>query len=379
MDKTLGIDTYVEYLQNVTFVRDVSVANVRNASVMLAVDGKRAGTHLNRRRKASVGHGTYQADAELKVTTIDGHVHVLHVEQKKAPLTRETLHRVAAQFSGNERSFVLFAGYVPAPIAAELTAREINFIDRSGNCYLRLGTGFVAQIQGRPSTRPEGEKALRSASVRVLLALAAAPTLLAAPTREIAAHAGGVSPQTVADVIDLLRRRNIVSGQRQRKWQAGAAKLLLDLLVHVWPACATSLTVQRYRTRSQRADEIEATLTPQLNALGEWRWSGGIAVGKLTDALTSNEGWIYVEQRPTKLPRFEGMVPDPQGNIRLLSSPGKAAFASVAASDEPTPRTPAYATQHTVHPSLVYLDALVSTDARTNEAARYLLPMIEVR
>lgn len=363
MDKTGGIDTHIEYLQEVTFIQDVTV---------VTTDRIVAGQHMR-----AIGKHLYQADAELKVTTIDGLAHTLYVEQKAAHLTRATLNHVLAQFAGHERSFVLFAGYVPAPIAAELIAREINFIDRSGNCYLRLGAGYVAQIQGRTTTRPEGEKALRGASVRVLLALATTPTLLAAPARVIADQAGGVSPQTVVDAIEFLRRRDMVTGHRKRVWQLDAVKSLLSTLVHLWPACATSLTVQRYRTRSQRADEIEALLTPQLNALGEWRWSGGIAVGKLTNAFTSNEGWIYIEQRPAMLPRFEGMLPDPQGNIRLLSSPGNAAFAGVAASDAAAPRTLAYATQHTVHPLLVYLDALVSTDARTNEAARDVLPMIE--
>ncbi len=368
MDKEGSIRTHVEYLQHVTYVRGVAVVLAAKA---------RAGRRMSGSKKP--GHA---ADAELKVRTIDGRVHELWVEQRLGTFSREQLNHVAAQFAGRERGSVLFAGYVPTELAAEMTKREINFVDRSGNCYLRLGDGYVAQIQGRTAVRGDGEKSLRSASVRVLLALATAPTLLAGATREIAAQAGGVSPQTVADVIELLRRRNIVTGQRERTWLANSAKPLLDLLVQVWPACANSLTVQRYRTRSQRADEIEAALTPQLAALGEWRWSGGLAVGKLTKAFSSNDVWIYLEQRPALLPRFDGMLPDPQGNVRLLYSPGNAAFAGVEANANvenavELTRVPEYAAQHTVHPILVYLDALVSNDARTNEAAQELLRMIE--
>jgi hypothetical protein len=339
LDKTTSFDAHLQHLQDIMFVRDVKVLPAPLPP----------------------------ADAVLRVVTINGRTHKLYVEEKKAPFSKTTLSHIVARFAGKEASYVLFAGFVPAALATEMAERNINFIDRNGNCFLRLGDSYVAHVQGRTAVRMVGEKRLHGASVRVVLALAVDESLLQAPTRTISAQAGGVSPQTVSDVIEFLRHRNIVDGHRHRKWLGDAARRLSELLVHLWPSCATSLTVQRYRSRARHADDIEATLTPQLAALGEWRWSGGLAVGKLTKEFTSDDAWIYVAKRPVMLPRFEGLLPDPQGNVRLLTSPGPAAFANTQMGGQ----------IRTVHPLLVYLDAIATGDARTNEAARDLLRLLE--
>lgn len=234
---------------------------------------------------------------------------------------------------------------------------RINFIDRAGNCYLRVDDKLVARVQGRKVARaaPSG-RALRAPAYRALFALLARPSLIDAPVREIAA-ASGVSPQTAADLKQRLIDRGVVVKIKARHvWLPERHNDALNMFVAGFAdSLAPHLLVGRYRAAERDTALFEQRVEPLLDEVVAWRYGGGAAAMRLTGHFRSERTVIYVQDPPADLPARLRLVQDRDGPIVLMRQPGHVAF------DSPHPRC--------VNPLLAYADLLAEHDSRAREAA----------
>lgn len=236
----------------------------------------------------------------------------------------------------------------------------VHYVDLYGNCHLALGKRYIAHLDrpGAPA-KPPTAKAWRPASYRVLFALLVAPDTVSLATRELAERAGGVSPQTAADVRSKLRARRVLLDARGTlRGSPGGYRRALELWTNGFAdTLGPSLHVGRFRAKERDPHRLEAALAPKLDQLGRWG-CGGAACERLTHFYRGETTVMYIEQPPQAFPREFGLVPDVHGPISLLPSPGPLALPA--------------ASNHVVHPLLAYADLLAETEPRAGEAAAEL-------
>lgn len=271
------------------------------------------------------------------------------------------LSRAAAEhlivMAQRQPTLVVFAPVIGRDLGELFEAAGVNFMDRAGNCHLRLDERHVARVQGRRQARSApNDRALRAPAYRVLFTLLVRPALIAAPVRQIAKVAG-VSPQTASDLKQRLIERGIVARTRaQVLWLPEHRKDALNMFVTGFSASlAPALLIRRYRAAERDVEALEARLEPLLDDSCAWRYGGGAAAMRLTEYYRSDRTTLYVSNPPADLPQRLRLTPDRQGPIALSQPPSDVAFESPHA--------------RCVHPLLVYADLLSEHDGRAREAA----------
>ncbi|MFO0710824.1 MAG: type IV toxin-antitoxin system AbiEi family antitoxin [Sandaracinus sp.] len=312
---------------------------------------------VRRAETRPVGRGAADSslDGVVQLTTPTGKVK-LGVEVKRTHLTRAMAEHVVQRAAGAE-DLIVMAPSVGRELADFFAQHRINFVDLAGNCFVRLGEQYLAQVEGRRAElRAPTEKALRAPAYRVVFALLADPALVQATARALAEAAGGVSPQTANDVrARLLAGGVIVKSRGRMQWAPGRRKQALETFLLGFSMLTPSLVLGRFRARQRTPEALEAELTPRLAALGEWRWGGGAGAHRLTGYYRGDRTVIYVRKPDVAALRKLPLIPDPTGEVTLVQAPGPRAFEGPNA--------------EVVHPLLVYADLLAEGHDRAREAA----------
>jgi hypothetical protein len=307
--------------------------------------------------------GARAVEGVVRFETPDGRQQKLLFELKALPLRRGDAQRIAGSTErrsarGRTTALLIFAPYVDPAAARVLIDAGVSYADERGNLHVAIGNRYLAHVEkaGAPP-KPAAAKGWRPASYRVLLAMIASAQNVQATTRELAQEAGGVSPQTVAELRAKLHDRGLLLKTRGNwRWAPGGYARALDLWTHGFDdTLAPALQVGRFRARERDPRELETKLAPKLSQLGAWAWGGGAACDRLTHFYRGDTTIVYLEDPPAMLPRELGLVQDPQGPITVMKSPGARALGK--------------AEEHVVHPALAYADLLRESEPRAAEAA----------
>ena len=325
------LETYLERLRQVPFVRSVVVA----------------------KHQAKVGHE--QVDALLTIKTPTSSER-LYCEIKTSNMS----NAMAAQAIALARTFkpLLVAAPIIGGGAGDfLAAHEVSFVDLRGNCYLDLGGRYVARIQGQRGDRPAAAKALRTPSYHVLFAVLADPSMISAPVRALAA-AAGVSRQPAVTLRGRLEELgHIVRTKTGYTWTPMGARRALDLwLAGYATTVRPSLLLGSLRTEDVDPTALEARLAPILDKRSAWRWGGGAAAHRLTGYFRGEKTIVHVAEESPDLLKHLRAVPDRNGPLVIMRSPGPAGLKG--------------ATPDTAHPLLVYTELLTDGTERALEAAQ---------
>lgn len=330
MARAPDLTPYLDHLGELPFVRKVREAPARGA------------------------HAT--ADALVVVTTPQG-TRRCPVALRTSHLSREAADRVI-HLGAETPDLLLCAPHVGRELGDLLARARVNFVDLAGNCHVRFDDAFLARVQGLTAPpRPAPAKALRAPGYAVLVALLLDPELVAKTTRAMAVVAGGVSPQTAADLrARLVARGDVLRAKGTWRWSPTGRRRALDLLLEGWSTVVIpALTVGRFRAREQALPELEARLTRELNGVGAWRWGGGAAAQRLTAFYRGDDVTLYVADPPPDLTRRLGLVSDREGAVVIYRPPCTTAFTGPVAD--------------AVHPLIAYADLLALGGERAREAA----------
>lgn len=295
---------------------------------------------------------------ELVVDASDGR-HVLPCQLHRSHLGHEAA-QAALLFAGERPGLILFAPAIGRALGDALEHGGVNFVDTAGNCFLRLGDGYIVRIQGRPDpTRKRIGKALRAPAYRTLLTLMIQRDLINSPSRTIAAEAG-VSPQTAVDLRKyLVEQRYALRTRDQYRWFPDREGELVSLWLAAYSTTlAPSLAIGRFRAKESDPIELEKRIEPVLDGVGGWAYGGGAAAQRLTGYYRGDQTKIYVTDYRADLPTRLRFAKDEAGPITIARAPGRLALRS------PQPKC--------VHPLLAYADLLAEGDDRAREAAREL-------
>jgi hypothetical protein len=308
-------------------------------------------------------------DAELVITTPTGSERFL-AELKDTPVRKHIAYVSAHQFRGvPPLAAIVFSPYIDPPSRSKFKQSNISYSDLQGNLRVSIGDRYVADVE-KPGAPPKATqaRALRAPAYRVLFALLAEPNAVQSTTRELAALAGGVSPQTAADVRATLLERGMLLGRnRSVMWPPGGWKRAHELWLHGFStALASTLQLGTFRAKNRDVAALEANLAPALDRVGPWLWGGGAASDRLTGYFRGDRTVLYLEKATSTIGAQLGLLPDARGNVVIAQAPGPLAFYDRE--------------RHIAHPLLAHADLLDENDERAKDAAkelydRYLAPL----
>ena len=251
---------------------------------------------------------------------------------------------------------LVHAPHIGSGIGARLADAGLNYLDLSGNCHIAVGS-FHVHVEGRTrAAHSASDKGLRSPGFQVLFAYLADPTLLDAPIRTVAEHAGA-SRQPVSDVRQrLLGDAFIFKTRGGYRWSERRKDDALRLWLNGYETTVRpSLLFATYRTRSD-PDQLEHEIVASFPALGisESRWGGTTAGFRLFRYYRGPRTTVQVHAMPAELPTKLRALPDPHGNLVVMDAFGTITW-------QPN--------NETVHPLVVYSELLRSGDERARDAA----------
>lgn len=310
-----------------------------------------------------------QVDAHLRLRTAAG-PHDLWVEEKTSHLGRGVVEQIRLHMKKHAGPWILFAPYVGAPLGEALEHAGINFIDRQGNCSIRLGPTLMARVQGRRAApSPARSKSLRAPGYQVLFALLARPDLVSAPVREIAEEAG-VSRQPVVDLLArLVEERVLLRRGRKHAWVEDRRAPLIDRFVEGYAAAVRpKLLAGRFRVppQSDGPRGLEAFVSAALVRKGD---EAPVRFGGTTGAHRLD-------------PHYRGPLTtihfpySDAARQRLKASPAK--DGELVWLEPLSPLGDRGRTPDTVHPLLIYAELAVDPDPRAAEEAERIRDLLEV-
>jgi hypothetical protein len=248
----------------------------------------------------------------------------LRVEVARSHIGQRMAEHLASS-SGSET--LLLAPYVGSGIAGTLRQAGVNYADEVGNCFMRLGQGYVGFVQGQRPQVMGRPKSMRAAAFRALFAALVRPDLFDLPLRAGAELAG-----TSTTTIRALRRR--LADERHLVVDGGRSVLVRsDDLAERWAAgwrdlVRPALHAGRFRLPGGDPGLARRTIIRRFGEQG-WAWGGRAAADILA---ASYEGWMVGPRWVIHVDRHRGrdiavpFDPDPAGELEVMGVPGPLAL-----------------------------------------------------
>ena len=309
-----------------------------------------------------------ESDGVLRIET-SSRYYEFEVEQITIErLNYALLESKLARMRTTANPWILFAPYVTANAGEYLRAKDVNFVDRLGNCSIALSDDHIARIEGR-RPRPEAtveREAGGPATYRVFFALLARPELAGVPVRVLAEQAG-VSKTRVSAALNQLNEMGIIGQSHGKRLLLNRTTLEERWLAVYAQVVRPRLRIGRYMPQERVPSRLEAMLEESVGDDGDERWAygGAAAAFRLTGHYRGDETVIHVQTDAAVILRRGRFLPAREGIVHIHRVPGPVAFES--------PRL------RVVHPLLVYSELMAHGGPRERETAaevyaRWLTP-----
>ena len=294
----------------------------------------------------------------LRKTTVDATVRlgyggreVTYAADVKRGLRPDALGAVIHQFERLGEQGLLVADYVTPPMAEQLRARGIPFVDTAGNAYIDQPPLLVWVKGEKPqlaagARRPAG-RAFQATGLQVLFALICHPEWVELPYREIAQRAG-VAHGTVGWVMVELPELGYVTQARGRR-----RLLQRERLLQQWAEFYPRVLRPRLLLGRYRADDLAWWDTIDPGRYGAVL-GGEPAGGRITRYLRPGTATFYAEKIDPRLLVDLRLRTDAAGNVEIYRRFWTFAGKDAALAPEP----------------LVYADLMATGDGRCIETAK---------
>lgn len=249
-------------------------------------------------------------------------------------------------------NWLLICQYLSKNTSEQLKKENINYLDASGNCYIRKGNLFlfINDQKVSPQRQAKTSKLWKPAGVRLVFALLLNPELINQPYRVIASQSK-MALGTVGTLIHELVKEKFFTHYN------GVYRIEnREALIHRWTeifhtVLRPKLVQGRFRFATPRDREQW-----QDKKLYQIFWGGEPAGALLTKYLYPEKFSIYSDLPKTEVMRQLHLVPDTNGEVELLKL-----FWNTEAAQVEFP--------HTVPPLLAYAELNISLDSRNRETA----------
>lgn len=273
-----------------------------------------------------------------------------YLAEIKRGLRPATLGAALHQIERYDKPGLLIADYVTPPMAENLKARGIAFLDTAGNAFLDQPPIYIWVKGERPkeqtATTTTIGRAFRPGGLKVLFALLCHPEWVERPYREIAAEAS-VAHGTVGWVMTDLQKLGFVADIDQKRRLLQRERLLQQWTEAYVRTLRPKLAMQRYRT--DRPDWWQ-NLDPRKYDV---QLGGEAAAARITGHLRPETVTLYTKKVDPRLLLDFQLKMEPAGPVEFVER-----FWAFETGDETTVPLP-----------LIYADLVMTGDARCLEAA----------
>lgn len=303
-------------------------------------------------------------EVKLGRTTADAIVHLGYGGQEaryavelKTGLRPQMLGAVIHQIQRLGAQGLLVADYITPPMAEELRARKIAFIDTAGNAFIDQPPMFVwvkgeKRLDAAGVDRTAG-RTFQATGLQVLFALICNPEWVAMPYREIAERAD-VAHGTVGWVMTELPELGFVAELAGKRRLVNRERLLQQWAEFYPRALRPRLALGRFR-----AETLDWWKTIDPTKYGAVL-GGEPAGGRITEYLRPATATFYAEKIDPRLLVDLRLRPDAGGNVEIYRR-----FWTFAGDDAALAPAP-----------LVYADLMATGDGRCIETAKMIFERI---
>jgi len=251
-----------------------------------------------------VPHAEYDA-----LFTLEGKALYVEAKNEVRPNQVERLLHLKAHLG----DVVIVANYITPTAKKLLREKQVNYLDRAGNTWFRMGPVYI-HIEGlhnQPPAEDRRNRAFTKTGIKVVFQILNTPELINATYRDIV-DITGVALGTVPKVIEGLKEEGFLLKKTENEWIIKDYDELLnrwqnEYLKKLKPA----LFVKRYRPKDQ--DFYINWKNLDLN--GRAQWGGEPAGDLLTRYLRPEVFTLYTNQLQQEIMKKYKWVPDPGGDI----------------------------------------------------------------
>jgi hypothetical protein len=276
---------------------------------------------------------------------------LLHVKNE---IRQWHVPELITQFGKNKQQQLLLCTYIPKPLKALLKENGINYIEASGNCFIKTEKLFIF-INDKavtPHRQTTTGKLWKNAGLRLVFAILQDAELLNKPYRTIAQQAH-IALGAIGDLLQELKEEGYIKTRKEQQKQLlyierpqELQKKWIDLFVTV---LRPKLLQGRFRflTPADKQRWQQPTLPNTV-------WGGEPAGAILTNYLEPQRFTLYTTQPKTEIIKTWRLLPDKNGELEIL---------------EPFWNITTGVDNKTVPPLMAYAELATSLDGRNRETA----------
>jgi hypothetical protein len=255
----------------------------------------------------------------------------------------------------HSKNNIIIADYLTKNTAEELKQNGINYLDASGNTFLKTDHFFV-YIEGRKAKinkKTNQTRAFQEAGLKLLLLLISNPETLQFSYRELAEKTG-IALGSVSNIFKELEENNYLLNTRNKRVLKNQ-----DEIIERWVIAYNELLKPRSFRKKMRAIGNEFSIKSTLNSDLKLYFGGEPGGQLLTEYLKTKDYIIYTDEEISKVAKQLKLVPDESGNIELYS---KFWTYNLHLKNE-----------YTAPPLVVYADLIGTANNRNIETAKIIL------
>lgn len=293
------------------------------------------------------------------IMLINGHQFYVEAKNEIRKENEGLLIALLAPFEGKENSKIIVAKYIAIETAKRLKANNINYLDISGNCYIKT-KDILIHISGQKVGRKQKTnqtKAFQETGVRLIFHLLSNPEKLQLSYRELAELAG-ISIGSVSNIMSELESQRFILKTKKKRILKNKPELLERWIMAYHDVLRPRLV--KKQMRFIKPDNLLDWSSIKLNNLACWGGEPGAAI--LTNHLTPEQFTLYTNDQWQNLGSSIGLVPDNNGKIEILQQFWKA---------EENQDDKKHA--QVAPPLLIYADLMGSGYGRNIETAKIIL------
>lgn len=286
---------------------------------------------------------------------IDGHP--LYVEAKNE-IRKENeglLISLMAPFDGKTNSKIIVAKYIAIDTAQNLKANNINYLDISGNCYIKT-KDLLIHIVGQKVQRKlktNQAKAFQETGIKLIFHLLSNPENLQLSYRELAELAE-ISTGSVSNIMTELESQRFILKTKKKRILKNKSELLERWIIAYHDVLRPRLLKKQMRFIKN------LSLNEQFLLDDIVLWGGEPGAAILTKHIIPEQFTIYTDKNWQDLGSTIGLVPDNNGKVEVLHQFWKKENGK-------------YYEKHIVPPLLIYADLMGSGYGRNIETAKIIL------
>lgn len=256
----------------------------------------------------------------------------------------------------HSKSNIVIADYLTKNTADELKQNGINYLDASGNTFIKANDLFV-YVEGRKAKinkKTNQTRAFQEAGLKLLLLLISNPETLQLSYRELAEKTG-IALGSVSNIFKELEESHYLLKTKNKKVLKNQ-----DEIIERWVIAYNELLKPRSFKRKMRSFGNDFnTNSIIINSNIKFHFGGEPGGKLLTGHLKPKDYIIYTNEETNKIAKDLKLIPDEAGNIELYS---KFWTDSLHLKNE-----------YTAPPLVVYADLLGTGNDRNIETAKIIL------